>query len=200
MSDDPSLHTVQLHKYVQRWQAGDSEAADQLFRTIASRLEKLARRMLRGYPNVRAWADTGDVMQGAVWRLLNTLRRSQPPSTRDFFNLAANHIRCELIDLARRYSNRQRPGTMGDDDSARHDPAAPDLTPPDELELWTRFHEAVEQLPSEEREVLSLWFYHGWTWAQIAEMFGVHERTIRRRWHAATSTLHLRLGGQLPAL
>jgi RNA polymerase sigma-70 factor (ECF subfamily) len=199
MADDPSLHTVQLHQYVQRWQAGDSAAADQLFRAIASRLEKLARRMLRGYPSVRHWADTGDVMQGAVWRLLNTLRRMQPPSTRDFFNLAANHIRCELIDLARRFSGRIRPGMPADESSSGSDPPAAE-TSAAELELWTRFHEAVEQLPEEEREVLSLWFYHGWDWAQMAQMFGVHERTIRRRWQAAASTLHMRLGGQLPAL
>jgi RNA polymerase sigma-70 factor (ECF subfamily) len=196
---DPSLQTVQLHAYVQRWQAGDATAADELFRAISQRLEHLARRMLRGYPNVRSWADTADVFQGVAWRLLNTLQKLQPATTRDFFNLAAAHVRRELLDLARRYARRQRPGSgVGFDEDSELAPAVADSLPPDELELWTRFHEAVEQLPADEREVFSLTFYHGWTQAQIAELFDVNERTIRRRWQAACIQLSRLVDGQLP--
>lgn len=199
MSD--SLQTVQLHAYVRRWQSGDAGAANELFQTIGQRLEHLARRMLRGYPNVRCWADTADVFQGAVWRLLNTLQKLNPATTRDFFNLAAAHVRRELLDLARRHSHRPKPGSgvaVGDDSSL--DPKAPDSLPPDELELWERFHESVEQLPAEEREVFSLAFYHGWTQSQIAELFNVNERTIRRRWQGACIRLSRLVGGQLPTL
>jgi DNA-directed RNA polymerase specialized sigma24 family protein len=38
-----------------------------------------------------------------------------------------------------------------------------------------------EQLPAQERGVVSLMFYHGWTQPQIAELFQVDQRTIRRR-------------------
>jgi RNA polymerase sigma factor (sigma-70 family) len=37
----------------------------------------------------------------------------------------------------------------------------------------------------QEREVVGLIFYHGWTQAQTAELFGVDERTVRRRWRSA---------------
>ncbi len=198
---DSSLQTVQLHAYVRRWQAGDPSAANELFESIGQRLEHLARRMLRGYPNVRCWADTADVFQGAVWRLLNTLQKLSPATTRDFFNLAAAHVRRELLDLARRHSGRQRPGSgppIEEDSSLA--PEAPDPLPPDELELWGRFHESVERLPAEEREVFSLAFYHGWTQPQIAELFQVNERTIRRRWQAACIQLSRLVGGQLPTL
>ena len=80
---DPSLETLQLQQYVQRWQAGDNAAADELLRRIGERVERLVRRMLRGYPNVRHWADTGDIYQGAVWRLLNTHRQT---GRREFTN------------------------------------------------------------------------------------------------------------------
>jgi RNA polymerase sigma-70 factor (ECF subfamily) len=199
---DASLQTVQLHQYVQRWQGGDATAADALFRSIGQRLEHLARRMLRGYPNVRQWADTADVFQGTVWRLLNALRKLQPPTTRDFFNLAAAHVRRELLDLARRHAHREKPGSQRNLDSSCPDPEpveAPSV-PHDELELWTRFHEAVEHLPVEEREVFSLSFYHGWTQVQIAEILEVNERTVRRRWQAACLELNRRLGGQLPSI
>ncbi len=54
----------------------------------------------------------------------------------------------------------------------------------DDLDRWQRFHEEVEKLPTEEREVVGLRFYHGWGEAEIAELFGVTERTVRRRWAA----------------
>jgi RNA polymerase sigma-70 factor (ECF subfamily) len=197
MSQD-SLQTVQLHDYLDGWQAGDRDAANRLFGAIGRRLENLARRMLRGYPNVREFVETDDVYNGAVLRLLYSLQKLRPPTTRDFFNLAAAHVRRELLDLARRYANKPRPGhgprVEEDSDLA---PAAPDSLPPDELELWGRFHESVERLPAEEREVFSLGFYHGWSQPEIAELFGVCERTVRRRWCDACIML-THLVGQLP--
>ena len=62
------------------------------------------------------------------------------------------------------------------------EPAAPEASDADQ---WMRFHEAVDQLPAEEREVVGLVFYHGWTQGRIAELFQVDERTIRRRWASA---------------
>jgi RNA polymerase sigma-70 factor (ECF subfamily) len=195
---DGSLDTVEMRQFVQRWQSGDAAAADALFRLIGQRLEHLARRMLRGYPNVRPWADTADVLQGTVYRLLNTLRRLQPPSTRDFFNLAAAHVRRELLDLARRYARRELP--PGGDSAGSAGPVDPSWENDEELELWSRFHEAVEELPPEEREVFSLSFYHAWTQQQIADLLGVTERTVRRRWQTACLDLNRRLGGQLPGM
>jgi RNA polymerase sigma factor (sigma-70 family) len=55
------------------------------------------------------------------------------------------------------------------------------------------------RLPAEEREVMGLVFYHGLTQKQIAELFQVDERTIRRRWRAACLQLQRLLGGQLPS-
>jgi RNA polymerase sigma-70 factor (ECF subfamily) len=197
------LDTVHLHHCVRCWQAGDPAAADALFRAAGQRLEHLTRKMLRGFPAVHACTETVDVLQGSVLRLLQTLRRVEPESTRHFFNLAALHIRRELLDLARRFKRTefgQRTAT---------EPAAPNTTleliqavaaPAEDgdLDLWCCYHEAVEQLPPEEREVLGLVFYHGWTQGQIAELFEVNERTVRRRWQSACLRLHERLGKHLP--
>ena len=98
----PSFDSVNLQQYLDRWRAGDRGAADELLRATGSRLEKLARRMTRAFPNVRGQVDTGDVLQNSLIRLLRTLLTLRPSTTRDFFNLAAVHIRRELIDLARR--------------------------------------------------------------------------------------------------
>ena len=53
-------------------------------------------------------------------------------------------------------------------------------------------------MPAEEREAFSLTFYHGWTQAQIADLFGVDERTARRRMRRAVDLLSAALGDRLP--
>jgi RNA polymerase sigma factor (sigma-70 family) len=200
---DSQINTVQMHCCVERWQAGDRTAADELVQMVAARLELLTRKMLRGFPRVRDWAETVDVLQGSLIRLLHTLQEMRPDSTRHFFNLAAVHIRRELLDLARRFTAERfvRPPSP---DSTNENAAAGLSEPADnhadhgDLDVWCRFHEAVDQLPAEEREVLGLVFYHGWTQAQIAELFQVDERTIRRRWQSACMQLHRLVGAELP--
>ncbi len=195
MSTDPStLHTCQLHGWLDRVQAGDPAARDELFRATGNRLERLARKMLGRYPTVRGWADTCDVLQNAVLRLMRALDEVRPPSVRDFFGLAAEQMRRELLDLARQASRARRVG-LADVGSEGEEPAAAEDP---ELGLWRQFHEAVARLPAEEREVVSLAYYHGWSQPQIAELFQAGERTIRRRWRTACARLSAQLGGRFP--
>ena len=104
--NDTAFNSVVLQDYLDRWQAGDRAAADELLHVAGARLEKLARRMCRSFPNVREWAETSDVLQNSLIRLLRTLQNMRPKTTRDFFNLAAVHIRRELLDLARHFRVR----------------------------------------------------------------------------------------------
>jgi RNA polymerase sigma-70 factor (ECF subfamily) len=205
---DPPLNTLRLQHCVERWQGGDRAAAEELLQVLGNRLEHLARLMLRRFPNVRAWAETLDVVQGSVIRFLGTLRNLRPESTQHFFNLAALNLRRELLDLARQFSTARFArvdlvGGAAEDsqgDGLDQKAAAPAPEAGDDLELWPRFHEAVEQLPAEEREVVSLVFYHGWSQTQIAELFGVAERTVRRRWQSACLQLNHLVGDRLPQL
>lgn len=200
MTPDSSFDTIQLHDYLDRFRAGDRAATDAFLRRVCGRLERLARGMMRGFPNVKRWADTDDVLQTALMRLLHTLEATRPESTRHFANLAALHIRRELLDLARHYRNRlDRPRGAADsqDSAGAADPTDPNSAAGD-LDLWSAFHEQVDRLPVEEREVVGLTFYHGWTQAQIAELFQVDERTVRRRCRSATLKLSEALAGRLP--
>jgi RNA polymerase sigma-70 factor (ECF subfamily) len=198
MTSDSSFDTFQLHDYLDRYRAGDRAATDAFLRCVCGRLERLARSMLRGFPNVRRWAGTDDVVQSALMRLLHSLETIRPENTRHFANLAALHIRRELLDLARHFRNRlDRPGGGADGQGAA-EPADPGGGAAGELDLWSAFHEQVGRLPVEEREVVGLTFYHGWTQAQIAELFRVDERTVRRRLRSAAQRLSEALGGRLP--
>jgi RNA polymerase sigma-70 factor (ECF subfamily) len=198
--DESSLHTVKLHGWLDRWHGGDLGARDDLLRTVTDRLERLARKMLGRFPTVRGWADTGDVLQNAVLRLLRALDAVRPGSVREFFGLAAEQMRRELLDLARQATRAKRGETTSLDDSGN--PAAPAVRDDehDEMELWARFHETVQDLPAEEREIVSLVYYHGWTQTQVADLFQVAERTVRRRWRSACVRLQERLQGRFPGL
>jgi RNA polymerase sigma-70 factor (ECF subfamily) len=194
--DDPSAHTAQLHGWLDRLQAGDLAAREELLRGVGNRLERLARKMLRRFPGVHRWVETDDVLQSALLRLLRALQEVRPESMRAFFGLAAEQMRRELLDLARHYYGPHGQGAHHASHGSGADASTPAHEPPDrdadpaELERWCLFHQQVEQLPAEEREVVGLIFYHGWKQADVARLFGVSERTVRRRWEAALVKLH----------
>jgi RNA polymerase sigma factor (sigma-70 family) len=198
-----SVHTTRLHAWIDGLRAGDRRAVNDLLRGVGGRLERLARRMLKGFPNVKRWADTDDVLQGASLRLLRTLEQIRPESTRDFFNLAAVHVRRELLDLARHYRGRggAKDGGVPPGAAGRPTEVAPaPADDSDEMDRWQAFHAAVDALPPTEREVVGLAFYHGLTHARIAQLLQVTDRTVRRYWKSACRRLNESLAGRLPDL
>src|SRR5262245_1689288 len=109
-----AIDTLWLHDRVGRLRDGDRGAADDLVRAVGDRLDRLARRMLRDFPNVGTGADTADVVQGALLRLMTALRAVRPETTRDFTNLAAVQVRRELLDLARYFAVRKADARLAD--------------------------------------------------------------------------------------
>jgi RNA polymerase sigma-70 factor (ECF subfamily) len=193
-----SFHTQQMQRCVEALQAGDVAAGDALIRAVCDRMERLASKMLRRFPNVQRWADTGDVLQESLLRLLRSLQKLQPPSMRDFYNLAAALIRRELLDLARHYARANRielaaRGAPGDDWTFRPEPASPDADTAD-LDRWTQFHIEWQKLPPDEREVVGLIYYHGRTQKEVAEILNISLRSVQRHWQAALLRLHSFLG------
>lgn len=191
--------SVYLQDLIVRVRTGDRAAEDRLIRAILGRFQNLARRMLNQFPDLKCLHQTGDIVQDSLVRLLRAIRAVSPQTTRDFFNLAAEQIRRQLLDLARKHRNRPT-FPLPDAEDSSVEPAGPADPAPlhNELERWAQFHSAVADLPAEQREVIGLTFYHGWTQTQIADLFQVDERTIRRRWQAACVALNQALGGQLP--
>jgi RNA polymerase sigma-70 factor (ECF subfamily) len=64
--------------------------------------------------------------------------------------------------------------------------------------VWREFHEQVERLPEEEREVFDLVWYQGLGHTDAAELLQMSARTVKRRWQAACLHLHEALDGELP--
>ena len=192
----PDPTSTILDEWIRRIQTGDREARNELLSAVDRRLKELASRMLSKYPTVKRYVETGDVYQTACMKLLTALEEVKPAGSREFFALAAVQIRRTLLDMARKYRTPGRHFVDQPDPSGsniRWEPAAP--TPPaDELERWERFHEAVEKLPADEREVVGLRFYHGWPDKRIAELLQVDERTVQRDWKSALGRLKQAVG------
>jgi RNA polymerase sigma-70 factor (ECF subfamily) len=200
MSDLDSRLSV-LQTLLPRAVAGEEAAVDALLRHCGDRLTLLTRRMLGDFQRVRRWAETDDVLQNALIRLVGALRHVQPRTPRDFLALASVQIRRELIDLARHYygpegiganHESQAPADASDAGTAdpadmRHEPAS--------LAQWTEVHALIDGLAEEDREIMGLLFYQGLSQAEASEVLNVSLRTVQRRWHDALCKLHRRLNG-----
>jgi RNA polymerase sigma-70 factor (ECF subfamily) len=192
----------QIQSWLARLQAGDLAARDALLGAAGERLRHLAHRMLQTYPRVARWEETDDVLQNALLRLYRTLKDVPPQSVADFLRLAALNIRRELRDLARHYYGPQGAGThhvtLGPDQSTPPEATGQSSLEPQRLAVWSEFHQHVEDLPEEERTVFDLLWYQGLSQAEAAQVLGVAERTIKRRWQSARIKLHDAMQGEVP--
>jgi RNA polymerase sigma factor (sigma-70 family) len=193
---------VQIQGWIERLKAGDQSARDALIGAAGERLRLLAHRMLRSFPRVSRWEQTDDVMQNALMRLYRTMKDIPPQTVTDFLRLAALNIRRELLDLSKHYYGPQGLGahhdTIGPDEVKAPDPAGAVSLNPSHLALWSEFHQQISELPDEERAVFDLLWYQGLTQAEAADLLGVNERTIKRRWQSARLKLHDALHGEVP--
>ena len=194
----PQDQTTQLERWIALCRAGKADAREKLLTTACRRLERLTRKMLRSFPRLRAMEETDDVFQNAAIRLHKTLETYTPRSARHFLNLAALHIRRELVDLSRHYfkhQGRRREKLLDTDGNV--DPEASTHRPAS-LARWTNFHEAVDQLPAEEKELFNVLWYQQVPQAEAATLLGISERTLQRRWQSARLHLVNALKGELP--
>jgi RNA polymerase sigma factor (sigma-70 family) len=194
--------TARLESWLVRIREGDNTAFDEVLRHFEKRLYALTSKMLKGFPEVAAREQTGDVFHNAFQQLEAALKatiagnadRAEPKTfhTADFLRLVAFKLRQELLDLATRYRRRPTvslPGT---------DPAASASWDPEEFAHWSEFHETAARLPEKLREVFDLLYYGGLTKAEAAEMLDISVKTVRKRWQEACLWIADILGDRLP--
>jgi RNA polymerase sigma-70 factor (ECF subfamily) len=190
--------TVEIERLLAGWAAGDESARHELLERAGRRLMKLTRRMLHNSPQLQRWEQTDDVFQNAVLRLYRSLGDVRPDSVRAFFGLAATQIRRTLIDLARHHFGPEGPAAFHHSEANRQNSSSAQIDqsppsndePPETLDAWARFHEAVERLPNDERDAFNLIWYGDATQKQAAEILGISERTVLRRLVRARLLLH----------
>ncbi len=203
MDDPPLPPTVAdcLHELA----AGNDAARGRILELCSERLRLLAHRMLNRFPVVRRWEDTDDIFQNAALRLYRCLGEVAVDSPREIMALAATQVHRELIDLARHHSGPMSFGgnhatgmvPLEDQSSSRH----PADTPADSgtsIDRWSLFHEAINQLPAEQREIFQLVWYLGADQQSIARLLGCSVRTVKNRWREAREGVKTALGDQPP--
>jgi RNA polymerase sigma-70 factor (ECF subfamily) len=139
--------------------------------------------------------ETDDLLGGVVAGLLKALQTTRPPTVRQFFALANQHMRWQLNEVARRL-DQQPPAAVLADTGVAAPPAstASGLSPDGRRMLG-----AIDGLPEDEREVFDLVGIQGLTHAETATVVGVSEKTVQRRLNRARLLLAERLADLRPA-
>jgi RNA polymerase sigma-70 factor (ECF subfamily) len=198
MMTDGGHSSDKIQLLIERLAQGDDEACAELINQTADRVTTLTRRMFRDFRRLGRWEQTEDIGQNASMRLWNALKVSRPATPTEFHRLAALQIRRELIDLVRHYFGPEGLGahhaSNASDDTSGSTPPLLHEQPqstydPVALSRWAEFHERAAALPDDERAVFDLVWYQGLPQAEAAELLGISERTLKRRWLAARLSL-----------
>ncbi len=152
----------------------------ELLGRAAKRLEFLCATMLhQDYPRLIGAPinlQSDELLGALIERLMKAMRETRPPTVRQFFGLANQHIRWELNDLARRLEERETIERLSGDNVP-----AP-VSSGSELSLNARrMLDAIEGLPEDQREVFSLVRIQGMSQTEVAALLGVTAKTIKRR-------------------
>jgi DNA-directed RNA polymerase specialized sigma24 family protein len=196
MGNDP---TVELQHLIDRANQGDDGARWQLIQLAYGRLRHLSASILRrSFPRLMTapgLVDTTDVANEIACRLYCALEDVKPATVRDLFRLAAQRIRWLLLDLAKQADRAGPPGCGGGQPVESYHNAARSDPPLCLAELY----EQIEGLPTLEREVVDLLYFHGLSQAETADHLGVTERTVRRHWTTARARLFQALAQNPPS-
>jgi RNA polymerase sigma factor (TIGR02999 family) len=177
---------VTLSSLMASAERGETAAAETLFATLYSELHRMAKRQLaRNGSGVTLGATT--LLHEAYLDICQREGTVFPDRAR-FMAYAARVMRGVIIDYARSRRAQKRGGGFHITALVHDvvDEAA------DEREL-TRIGSALEELATVEAalaEVVDLKFFCGFSFAEIAAMRGVSERTVQRHWEKARIYLH----------
>jgi RNA polymerase sigma factor (TIGR02999 family) len=160
---------------------GDPKAADELLPLVYGELRKLAAvKMAHEAPNPTLQATA--LVHEAWLRLVGD---GDPgwQNRAHFFAAAAEAMRRILVDRARSKHALRRGGSRV---RVEMDETAVEAPADDEKVL--QVHEALEVLAAEDTqkaEIVKLRFFGGLSHEEIATVFGVNEKTVRRHWELA---------------
>lgn len=175
-------------------ESGDNAAADTLFSTLYSELHRLAKRELarKGSP---ASLSVTTLLHEAYLDIAAREGNRFPDRPR-FMGYAARVMRGLIIDHARSRNAIKRGGEF-EITSLKTD--AKEFLP-DVREL-SSISDALDQLAKVEpklAELVDLKFFCGFSFAEIAALENLSERTVQRRWEKARIYLHRNIRADLP--
>ena len=179
---------------LQRAAGGDRQALDAIYQSLYPELKRVARARLRQQGRGGSEMGTTMLVHESFVRLVNA-RDLRLQDRHHFFAYAAKTMRNIIIDSAREHlAERRGAGAEHLTLSGADAQAVPDIGASEEL---IRVGEALQDLQSidpELAELVDMRYFGGYSEAEIAELQGVTERTVRRRWDKARAWLYVALG------
>ena len=176
-------------------EAGDRSAADALFAALYSELHRLATSQLARNGRGAALSPT-TLLHEAYLDIAGRESASFPDEGR-FMGYAAKVMRGLIIDYARRRQALKRGG--GFEITSLGDEVADAVADESELVRTGAALEGLALVDAELAEVVDLKFFCGFSFAEIAAMRNVSERTVQRRWEKARIYLHRAMRQATPA-
>lgn len=198
MNEEPTTAAIQRCLNALQGDAIADPIIRDLLERAVRRLRLLSASFLhRSYPRLTQPPlnlETDDLLDGVVAGLLMALQTVRPPTVRQFFALANQHMRWQLNDLARLLDERPRAAPLVESGVS---------TPPSSGDSCLsqdarRMLEAIEGLPEAEREVFDLVRIQGLTHTETAGVVGVSTKTVQRRLNRARLLLAEQLADLRP--
>jgi RNA polymerase sigma factor (TIGR02999 family) len=184
----PERHPNDLSELLARADRADQPAADELFALLYEELRCLAERHLR-----RGGSDlsisTTTLVHDAYLNIVGRRNMVFPDRAR-FFAYASRAMRGLVIDYARRRRARKRGRDIEITLVEDQIPAAQDAEGGTDFEALGEALDSLGKLDADLAELVDLHFFGGFTFAEVAELRGVSERTIQRDWRKARLLLH----------
>lgn len=175
---------------------GERGAADALFTALYEELHRMARRELsRRGGGVTLSATT--LLHDAYLNISGREGTSFPDRNR-FMGYASRVMRGIIIDYARSRQAQKRGGEF-ELTSIRTDMALAVGSNASELSRMSDALDELAKLDERLARVVDLKFFCGFSFVEIAAMFGVSERTVQRDWEKARIYLHNVLQDEVPA-
>jgi RNA polymerase sigma factor (TIGR02999 family) len=175
MGDDQSTQEL-----LERWQAGDRLARDQLVTRLHPELSAIAAARLRNERN--SSLSTGDLINDAVLNLMK-LNRITIVNRAHFLALSSRLMRQILVDHARAKNTDKRNHYKVELNSRVDGEQNLDLHSLDSALI------RLGVIDMELAELVEMRYFGGMTLSDMAVVTGVSEATLKRRWQAARAWL-----------
>jgi RNA polymerase sigma factor (TIGR02999 family) len=173
--------------------AGDEQAADKLLPLVYDALRRLAAARMASEAPGQTLQPTALVHE--AWLQLVGPTPVHWNSRGHFFGAAAEAMRRILLQRARKKGRLRHGGAL-----QRVDLEEVTLATQDQDEVILAVDEALEKLAREspqKAEIVKLRYFGGLGHAEIAEVLGISEPTVRRHWAYARSWLYAELKTQM---
>jgi len=172
---------------------GATASTDTLFSALYTELHRMARRELARQWNPASLSVT--TLLHEAYLDMSERDGTLFPDQARFMGYATRVMRGLIIDHARRRSADKRGGQFEIMPLEDDVPEAADIR---QLSAISEVLDELARVEPELAQVVDLKFFCGFSFAEIAVLHDVSERTVQRRWEKAREHLHQRISGGRP--